>query len=279
MADLTTTTNVKEYLGITSSTHDTLIGNLVTRVSREIETYCQRTFNSTAYVLERYQPTDNKIIYVDNYPLISLDRVAVGRRGVIEITHTDTSAASATVSVSTTGITTTILGGASAGSTTDAFGSYATLSALATQITTHTDWTASVPDSSFDNMASTDLIPVGERETLDGAITMDVPDERVSDYQVDFKQGSIYRSSGFRGRWNDIYLDYTGGYATIPGDLEQITIEITAEVFQARTKDGNVKSEKIGDYSYVNKDDATGMKSFVQAHATDLAMWRRPAYA
>tara|TARA_Y100000310_G_scaffold344956_1_gene460767 strand:+ start:13690 stop:14535 length:846 start_codon:yes stop_codon:yes gene_type:complete len=280
MADLTSTANVKEYLGIAAAitTYDTLIGNLVTRVSRAIETYCNRTFNSTTYVMERYDPSQTPLIYIKNYPIISLTRVTVGRRGVLEITHSDSGSVSATVSVSATGISTIMLGGSNAGTNTDLFATYTTLSSLATQITTHTSWTASTVDSDFDNIASLDLIPVGSRETQDATINMEVPDLRLMDYQVDFTEGSIYRGAGYFGQWNDVFIDYTGGYATIPADLEQIAIEITAEVFQSRTTNNTLKSEKIGDYSYTNVDSSKGIQSVVIGHSDDLAMWRREVY-
>jgi hypothetical protein len=278
-SDLTSTSTVKSYLGITSTDNDTLIGNLVTRISRAIEKYCERTFNSTAYIMERYDPTQTKLIYVKNYPIISLTRLAVGRRPVLEITHSDSGSVSATVSVSSTGISLIMLGGSNAGTNTAAFGTYATLSSLATQITTYTSWSATTVGSEFDNMASTDLIPIGSRETQDAILTIEVPNERLTDFQVDFSEGSIQRSSGFFGAWNDIFVDYTGGYASIPDDLEQIAIEVVGETYQARTKDSNLKSEKIGDYSYTNQETSMSINSAVLNHADDLAQWKRMTYA
>jgi hypothetical protein len=276
MADLTSTANVKSFLGIasTTTTHDTLIGNLVTRVSRAIESYAHRTFNSTEYVMERYQPPSERLIYVDNFPIISLTRLAAGRRGLLEITHSDTGSVSATVSISSTAISLIMLGGTNAGTQTATFSSYTTLSSLATQISTFTSWTAATTSSDADNIASVDLIPVGSREAQNSTIFMDVPELRLTDFQVDFGLGSIYRSAGFFGAWDDIFIDYTGGYATIPADLEQIAIEVVAEVFQSRTINNALKSEKIGDYSY----STNAVRSAVGNHADDLASWKREPY-
>jgi hypothetical protein len=46
--DLVTAAEVKTYLGLTGSTHDTLIDELIDLVSEFIEDYCNTTFSSTA---------------------------------------------------------------------------------------------------------------------------------------------------------------------------------------------------------------------------------------
>lgn len=46
--DLVTTAEVKTYLGLTGSTHDTLIDELIDITSEFLENYCNTTFSSTA---------------------------------------------------------------------------------------------------------------------------------------------------------------------------------------------------------------------------------------
>ena len=274
--DLTSTANVKSYLGITSTDYDTIIGNLVTRASRAIETYCNRTFNSTAYINERHSGGSD-LIYVKNYPIISLSRVAVGTRNVLQITHSDSSAASATINISSTGITLTTHGGSNDGDVTAAFATYTTLSTLATQINTSSTWTAETLSSDYDNMASTDLIQIGAIESLNAITAVCTPDERLSDIGLDLSTGAIYRTSGFPDNWHNVYVDYTGGYATIPADLEQIAIDVVAEVFNLRNTNTALKSEKIGDYAYTNFD-SQNLRSAIMNHSDDLALWRRHIY-
>ena len=44
--------------------------------------------------------------------------------------------------------------------------------------------------------------------------------------------------------------DYTAGVSTIPYDVEQVVIELAAEMFRAANKDASLKSERLGDYAY-----------------------------
>ena len=52
----------------------------------------------------------------------------------------------------------------------------------------------------------------------------------------------------FKIGYQNIKVVYTAGYATIPGDLEQATIELVAYKFQVRGKEG-IRSEKLGRWS------------------------------
>ena len=47
--DLTTVAHVKNYLDISGSDDDTVLGQLVDRATKAIESYCKRTFSSASY--------------------------------------------------------------------------------------------------------------------------------------------------------------------------------------------------------------------------------------
>ncbi len=74
--DLTTAANVKSYLGITASTYDTILGNLVASASEAIERYCRAAFTETEYT-EYYDGDDNGV---------ERDRILLKRRPVISVT-------------------------------------------------------------------------------------------------------------------------------------------------------------------------------------------------
>lgn len=69
---LTTTTKVKNYLGITVSTYDTLISSIIDGVSDQAESYCNRNFNSATYT--EYYDTElgDTKVFVKNYPVTSV---------------------------------------------------------------------------------------------------------------------------------------------------------------------------------------------------------------
>lgn len=51
----------------------------------------------------------------------------------------------------------------------------------------------------------------------------------------------------------NVKATYVGGYANqaaVPGDLEQLAIELAADVWRAKGRDTNLTSESIGGYSY-----------------------------
>jgi uncharacterized phiE125 gp8 family phage protein len=74
MADLTTLTKVKTYLGISGSTQDTLLSSLITAVSAGIESFCGREFGSATHT--EYYDTDGETkIFLPNYPVSSLTSV------------------------------------------------------------------------------------------------------------------------------------------------------------------------------------------------------------
>lgn len=73
---LCTLAEVKEYNDITDTTNDTLLTNLISRVSKEIETYCDRTFSSASYI-EYHNGGGNDRVYTNQYPIITGSGVEV----------------------------------------------------------------------------------------------------------------------------------------------------------------------------------------------------------
>lgn len=67
---LCTLAQVKEYNDITATTNDTLLTNLITRVSKEIETYCDRIFESASYT-EYHNGGGNDKFFTNQYPIIT----------------------------------------------------------------------------------------------------------------------------------------------------------------------------------------------------------------
>jgi len=279
---LTSLAQVKAYMGITSTANDATLTRLINSVSAAIETYCDRQFVSRAYTLERQDGNGQNIIYVKNYPIISIERVATSTAGALQIKCTDTGAYSATCSVTrssgslpaNTHLKLSILGGSNDGDNSLALGTYTTMTTLAAAANALTGWSATVV-SGFAAYASTELIQIGSSECLSTIRTMEVPDTRLDTYSIDENEGSIFYGSGFAQWYKNIYLDYNGGYATIPADLEQIAVEIASDVYASRTINSNLKSEKIGDYSYSLGE----IKTAVSSKADQLSIWRRMSYA
>lgn len=281
---LTSITNVKSYLGIAATTYDTILTSLVNQVSDSMETYCGRKFVSRAYTMERQDGAGSNFLMVRNYPIVSVERIATGTEGALQIQSSGSGAYSATVSVTRSNaglelpansqLKLSIHGGTSDGDNTVAFGTYTTLTTLAAAVNAITGWGATVIGDKG-AWASTELIQHEARECLDTSLTLTVPYGRLDDYEVDYAQGIVSCGLGFSSGFQNVYIDYNGGYATIPDDLEFIAIEMVANMFHNRNVNRSVKSEKIGDYAYTTGE----VMSALDSVKDQLNMWRRIQYA
>lgn len=74
----------------------------------------------------------------------------------------------------------------------------------------------------------------------------DVIDEDT--YRYNKKIGNVFRSSGWPEGSDNISVDYTAGYETIPSDLEQACIELVSLTYNRRKSLG-IKDESDGAYS------------------------------
>ncbi|GAG40998.1 unnamed protein product, partial [marine sediment metagenome] len=84
------------------------------------------------------------------------------------------------------------------------------------------------------------------------------------DYILHAAEGYIEVATAFHGFTNlppRFRCDYTAGFGTVPYDVEQVVIELTAEMFKASKIDTNLKSERLGDYAYQLADVTSGSSS------------------
>jgi len=82
---LTSVSNVKEYLGITSTTYDTLIEQFINRVSDYMERYCRRNFKKTTFI-QKYDGDGTSSLVLRNYPIESIEYVKITKYPTAEFT-------------------------------------------------------------------------------------------------------------------------------------------------------------------------------------------------
>jgi len=70
---LATLAEVKEFLGITGTSLDALIGHLITRMEKAISNYCNRVFEAANYI-EQYDGAkfNGGVLILKNFPVISV---------------------------------------------------------------------------------------------------------------------------------------------------------------------------------------------------------------
>lgn len=75
MADLTTTSKVKDFLGISSASYDTTFAVLIKGVSADIERICGRRFEEDTYTEYFDVESGDTMVFLKNYPVSSLTSV------------------------------------------------------------------------------------------------------------------------------------------------------------------------------------------------------------
>jgi len=66
---------IKDYLGISVSTHDSVFTSLMTAVCAFIEGYCSRIFDDSTYTNEIYCGSGKQYIFLKNYPVTTFTKI------------------------------------------------------------------------------------------------------------------------------------------------------------------------------------------------------------
>jgi len=191
-----------------------IVQSILNGVDKWVKNYCQRDLEQTSYK-EYYDGNGTTNLFLEQYPVISVSRLSIGRNSAIKVNNS-ASSTYATVSVTSAGVILNKDGT----ETTLLFADNSTLADMVTAINDETNWQASIMNSSYNSYTSTELIEVMGLECLDTSWAyLEIPDEPDSDYEVSPDSGIIYRAGGFPEGHRNIRVDYSAGYSTIPMDL------------------------------------------------------------
>ena len=211
---------------------------IVTTIKDGVEAYIQgpmlrRTFASTSYALQRYNGSGHQILNLKQYPIISLDRVAIGARNGLKIRNTNLGT-SASVSTTTTGIRLVKDGTADV---TCLFASYATLTLIAAAVSAISGWEAEVIFSSYNSFKSSDLfVQYGGSAINNNWVYLDIPEEAQDDVMAYPDEGQLYRPAIFPRGHQNVFVDFTAGYSTddMPEDIKMGTLILIKYLYQKR---------------------------------------------
>lgn len=217
---------------------------------------------------------------VPQYPLLRVNLLATGRSTSMTARYTG-AGVRATAQVTDTGLRLTSWGTSGVVATDVAWASYETVGEVVTQINDNVaDWTAVL----LTDNPSKWLAPQGGRDAKTAAVDIDAPDTFDHEYEVRTGPGLI-QFTGWRSSFGDfdtdaglmrpthgmglgtryksgstpfgglaILADYRAGYETIPADIEQVARDMAVTMFRTSYRDGSVKSESLGGYSYTLAD-------------------------
>jgi len=263
---LTSLANLKTFLDISSSADDTLLEDCIDRASDMIETMADRKFKQRTYY-EWTMPSGERTFTLDNFPIISMNTVSYGTQITFTV-ESDTASTDVLATVSNNGTKLRLhkINAAGSSSTSElAYSSYPTTTQLVNQINSSVSgWSATLTENAY----SYSLHRFGGRGVIDAPCNLEYPSDNVSDYRVEYDIGLVHLKADafpsvfsgdahinrFPSGFFPVYVEYDAGYATIPDNLEQIALELAADIFNGRTNDRGMQSEAIGSYNYTRAD-------------------------
>jgi hypothetical protein len=245
---LTTLNTVKRRLGITASTHDTVLTEFINQASDKIERICGRRFAASNYN-EWLTNDGGERVQVRNWPIIRTESVRFSRNNAIDVDYSG-SDIEARISVEydeegqngNVRLYSLSAAGTSTGTDID-HATYPTISTIVTQINTISGWTAT-QTATTDTRADT-LYPITGFDAKNQTADLENADDFDNDYRVSSRLGLItFRSFAKR------QVRYRGGYETIPDDISAVCAGLVSRMFNSIGLNEGLQSESIPDYSY-----------------------------
>jgi len=241
-------------------TGDYLISQLIARAEDFLNRICRRTLESTEYTHERYDGGEKKV-FLRNWPVSEVTQISSGKINAVRVRYTSATAYNAYMQVSTTGVMLVVDGVAAGAEIT--FVAQPTLLAMANAINAVAGWEATVAATAYNSYPSNQIFRKLNRYALNQYVYLEIPDEPIDGYEVDYDNGILYLPSTFSSGWRNIFVTYMAGYVvgSIPAFLQQICIELVKYKYNLIGKDSTLKSEKIGRvYAYTMGDMENALK-------------------
>lgn len=217
----------------------------IAAAGKAIEKYCNREFESSER--DRVLVTQGSTVFLPAYPVTSIARVCTDQVAVLTLACTATPSS---YTVTSTGLVLTSYTNGTRTTQTLLFASFPTLSQLVAGLSGV--WSGSV-SGGYGSYPSTDLV-----SGVSGTSSMQLPIWRdASNYYCDLDRGIV--SVGYStSHWfltdgtscpTQVRCVWTGGYTSIPEDIQRATAEIVGTMADTTNSDAIV-SENVGYYSY-----------------------------
>ncbi len=257
---LTTTAKVDTYLGAHSFTAAQVTA-AVAAANAQIESYCDRIFAATYYY--EWQQVTSKTLRLKQYPMIRAIALLTHPDDVLGVRFNHANAKRAQVGIAGGIMTLTNYtpDDASSGHATITLADNVTLAELEASIELLTGWEATV----MLDVPPVSLLPMSTDDCSRQIQYLKGPTDMLTGYSIDYEAGLVELC---RMCSNWVYAEYRAGYETIPSDLEQIATELAADILKATLVNTGLQSEKIGDYSYTTKADASIIAPYVHRLST-----------
>ncbi len=272
---------------------------VINTASNSMERMCGRFFASATY-RQLYSGSGRDTLRLRNWPVTVVKRVSVGRISGMSVSNSSgLDAKEATVSNDLTTLTFTVYGGTNdteSSPQTVTIGSNTVTQLVALINALGNGWTATA-SSGAAQWKGTELFKTEAVGCLDIAVQFYAPNHAEEDIRLEGNPGLLRRGFGsepwFQKRrrahlpahvpylaalggdiWTEgqynIFVHYTGGYATIPVDLEMLCNELAATMLRSGARDSGLISESGAGYSY----SASGELWMNESFRARLGIWR-----
>ena len=219
-----------------------LVSSILTSTDKYIKNYCRRDFESADFS-DIYNGGGNSI-FLKQYPITALSRVAYGRDEAFSVNNTATSSY-ATCSCNGTNFTCNLNGSGS-----DlALATYTTITTLVAAINALGSGWVAVANSGYGDFLSSEIINFYGKSCLDNDIAyVEIPAESLTDFILNADTGEMVHNTHFPNGVQNIFVDYTAGYSTVPTDL-QMAVMILVQYIYSKVKEDNLGNEyySLGD--------------------------------
>jgi hypothetical protein len=227
-----------------------LVERLIEAASDQVETWMDRKFASQDFSETGIYSRSNGIVRLQNPHVTGIDFFSIELEDGLTVKYTGTDPV-ATVEVRADSVVYRSRASDTATETEEDLTAAAndTITELAAEINLIAGWAATVRNTGPSQYLK--LKPAENAANREVTLEAWVPYD--DDYILHAEEGLLEIGSAFHGFTSSpaqYRCDYTAGYATVPYDVEQVVIELAAEMFTAAGKDTNLKSEKLGDYAY-----------------------------
>jgi hypothetical protein len=281
MSDLVTLSDVKIYMNLSGSDLDDQLNMFIDQASQMIKNELGCDIVETTYTKEIHNGDVGSFLWLDNWPVTDVSRIAQDRETVLSVTYDSTDASMATVQITETAVKLKKVVSGVTTSNTLLFVDYTTIADLATAINALGSWTTTAV-SNYSTWPTTDLIQIPARNGNETEVDLEVPEDTETSCELDSPdKGRLYNPYGWYAGSRNILCDYTAGWSTIPQGIQAACFELVSFLYNLSSKDGSLRSEKIGDYGYTVADrigavfSATGGEKISNMIASKLLPYKR----
>lgn len=251
MADLITLQQALQQIPNANPNEYGKIGAMVTAASATVENYCRRTFTQQTFdELYTVQGTTASL-FVRNPPLVQLNQLRSGKLPALYILYRDPTnqTQQATVNVTTTAVVLTLIYNNVTTVNTFTFASYPRFEDLGNAINAlETNWQATLSPQ-FNLWQTSDLIVSGAWNARNVTISLLVYWWGIPYELRNQELGEIYLPGGAISGYQQYRINYLGGFAIIPPEIQNATGCLVNLMYQQSMTNPLMSSETLDKYT------------------------------